>query len=130
MSDLVFTPDSQYLAADWNDQRNNSGGFAGYEMVQGRFILNELSSIPTVGLQTANDATGDYAFWVTFDSAHQVIFLTVVKLSTPTHLCTLDHVPSNSFTLSMSGGIATINFGGIPTPSTWYVNGSTCAVTH
>lgn len=120
----IFSDDSQYVASDWINAAVGSG-INGFELIAGRQVFSDTASGASQNVVVASDASaGTFAFWVTSGPAG--IFLSSYRFTSSPHACNWGNVPSNNISVSFPGGVATINFMGIPTPQTWRVDPNTC----
>lgn len=125
--DLSFTGDSTWLVADWY---SNAGGFGvdAFETLRGAGVLQDASGgLSVVGFVPGSDGTTDYVFaW--FGPQGPPVSMTIYRLAEPhASQCSLGQVPSNSFSVSMNGSEATLQFQSVPA-HTWVVDAQTCRV--
>jgi hypothetical protein len=125
--DMSFTADSAWFVADFY---SNSAGYGvdAYESLHGGNVLSDVGSLQSiVGFVTASDGANDYVFaW--FGPQGPPVNMTIYKLAEPRATqCSLSQVPSNNFSVSMSGSQATLQFQGV-SPHTWVVDAQSCHV--
>ncbi len=118
---LIFTFSSNggIFAADWQHTTENDG-FMAFNLCDGSFLFNETTTSTSQNLLIKGDSTGTFFFWVTSRNTSQgsKIDLGIFDLS-GTRRCFEQNVPSNNFTISMSGGTAMLEFIGIYPSVTW-----------
>ena len=129
LNNFAFSSNGRFFAADWFHATQNDGLVA-YKLVDGSQLFSRNTTSNSLNVLIAGDSTGDFAFWVTSTNTPQGAQpqLSIHALSGAPASCFVGNVPSNNMTISMSGGVATIQFMGIFPQQTWRVQANNCNV--
>ncbi len=130
LNNFAFSADGRFFVADWFHASQNDGLVA-YNLVDGSQLFNPLTTTSnSLNVLIAGDSMGTFAFWVTSTNTPQGAQpqLSIHALNGAPTSCFVGNVPSNNLTVSMSGGVATIQFLGISPPQTWRVQANNCSL--
>jgi IPT/TIG domain len=110
---FAFSGDGQFFAADWFHNTQNDGMLA-YRLVDASQLFSRNTTSNSHNVKVAGDSAGHYVFWITSTNTPQGAQpqLGIHALTNAPGSCFFGNIANTNFSVVMSGGVATLNFGG------------------